>query len=68
MNGCRDVPVRLAPASGCCALGPGHRHADSRHHVQLGGTVTLNVRIEGARGSVAMPTWRALRQDSQSAA
>jgi hypothetical protein len=35
----------------------------TRDHVQLGDTVTLNVRIEGARGSVAMPDLGALRQD-----
>lgn len=35
----------------------------TRDHVQLGDTVTLNVRIEGASGGVAMPDLGALNQD-----
>jgi hypothetical protein len=35
----------------------------TRDQVQLGDTVTLNLRVEGARGSVAMPDLGALRQD-----
>ncbi|MGN6654623.1 MAG: BatD family protein [Rhodanobacter sp.] len=34
-----------------------------RDHVQLGDTVTLNIRVEGAASSVAMPDLRALQQD-----
>ncbi|MGN6706077.1 MAG: BatD family protein [Rhodanobacter sp.] len=34
-----------------------------RDHVQLGDTVTLNIRVEGATASAAMPDLRALQQD-----
>ncbi|MES1154475.1 MAG: BatD family protein, partial [Rhodanobacter sp.] len=36
-----------------------------RDHVQLGETVTLNVRVEGDTGGVAAPDLRALGQDFQ---
>ncbi|EIM01000.1 hypothetical protein RHOFW104T7_01190 [Rhodanobacter thiooxydans] len=36
-----------------------------RDHVQLGETVTLNVRVEGNTGGVAAPDMRALNQDFQ---
>ncbi|MEO7052661.1 MAG: BatD family protein [Rhodanobacter sp.] len=35
----------------------------TRDHVQLGDTVTLNVRVDGAHGGVAMPDLGALAQD-----
>ncbi len=34
-----------------------------RDHVQLGDTVTLNIRVEGATASVGMPDLQALQQD-----
>jgi len=34
-----------------------------RDHVQLGDTVTLNIRVEGATASAAMPDLQALQQD-----
>ncbi len=49
------VPVGAQAAQATATL--------DRDHVQLGDTVTLNVRVEGASGNIGMPDLSAVRQD-----